>query len=88
MANKYNSNQDAGSNKKANRDDIVIFEGLIIDVLPSSWFKIKIDGSETQILATLSGKMRMNKIRLLKGDRVRIETSTYDLTRGRVTCRL
>jgi len=62
------------------------FDGEIIDVLPQSMFKIKLE-NDHEILAYLSGKMRKFKIKLVLGDRVKVEMSTYDLTKGRVTFR-
>lgn len=61
-------------------------EGVVVELLPSTLFGVKLaDGQE--ILAHLSGKMRMNRIRLLPGDKVKIEMSPYDLTKGRITYR-
>lgn len=61
-------------------------EGVVVELLPSALFGVKLaDGQE--ILAHLSGKMRMNRIRLLPGDKVKIEMSPYDLTKGRITYR-
>ncbi len=72
-------------NKK--NDDKLEVEGVILESLPNTMFKVKLDiGSE--ILAHISGKMRVNYIRILPGDRVRIEISKNDPTRGRITYRL
>lgn len=62
-------------------------EGLVLENLPSARFRVKLDESETEILAHVSGKMRMNWIRILPGDRVRVELSPYDLTMGRIVYR-
>jgi translation initiation factor IF-1 len=62
-------------------------EGKVIDKLPNAFFKVRIDGTEHVVLAQVSGKMRKNFIRILPGDRVSIEMSPYDLTRGRITFR-
>ncbi|KKR19142.1 MAG: Translation initiation factor IF-1 [Parcubacteria group bacterium GW2011_GWE2_39_37] len=67
--------------------DFIELEGEVLELLPSATFKILL-ASGHEILAHLSGKMRMNKIRLLPGDRVKIEMSPYDLTKGRITYRL
>ena len=62
-------------------------EGVVEEVLPSTTFKVALDNGH-QILAYLSGKMRMHRIRLIPGDRVRIEISPYDLTKGRIIFRM
>ncbi len=61
--------------------------GTIQELLPSATFRVLLETGQ-EVLAHLSGKMRMNKIRLLPGDRVKIELSIYDLTKGRITYRL
>lgn len=62
-------------------------EGEVVDVLPNAMFRVKIDGFETPITGIISGKMRMHNIKILLGDRVEVEFSTYDLTKGRITRR-
>lgn len=62
-------------------------EGEIVDVLPNAMFKVELT-TGTTILGYISGKMRQNEIRILDGDRVEVEVSPYDLTRGRITRRL
>ncbi len=66
--------------------DFIEVEGEVIELLPSTTFRVKLDNG-SEILAYLSGKMRMNKIRLLPGDRAKIEMSPYDLSKGRITYR-
>lgn len=61
-------------------------KGVVVELLPSTTFKVKLENGQ-EIFAYLSGKMRMNKIRLIPGDSVRIQLSPYDLTRGRITYR-
>ena len=61
-------------------------EGVVIELLPSAMFKVTLENGH-EILAHLSGKMRMNRIRLIPGDRVRVEISPYDLSKGRITFR-
>jgi len=61
--------------------------GVIQELLPSATFRVLLETGQ-EVLAHLSGKMRMNKIRLLPGDKVKIELSIYDLTKGRITYRL
>ena len=69
------------------KDDLIPAEGLIIDKQPNAFFKVRLDGSDDVVLAQISGKMRKNRIRILMGDRVSVEMSPYDLTRGRITYR-
>jgi len=68
------------------KENIIELEAKVIDVLPNTMFKVELDNGH-QILAHVSGKIRMNNIRILPGDRVIVELSTYDLTRGRITYR-
>jgi translation initiation factor IF-1 len=74
------------------KKDAIEVEGTVIEPLPNSMFAIEIDGSDKvnkhRVLAQISGKLRMNFIRILPGDRVRVELSPYDLSRGRITYRL
>ena len=67
--------------------DFIEMQGEILELLPAGMFKIKLDNGQ-EILGHLSGKMRMFKIRLLPGDRVKMQLSPYDLTKGRITYRL
>ena len=62
-------------------------EGTVLENLPNARFRVKLDDTEAEILAHVSGKMRMNYIRILPGDRVRVELSPYDLTMGRIVYR-
>lgn len=66
--------------------DFVELEGEVFELLPSAMFRVRLENGH-EILAYLSGRMRMNKIRLLPGDRVKLEVSPYDLNRGRVVYR-
>ena len=67
--------------------EFIEVEGEVLELLPAATFKVKLDNGN-EILAYLAGKMRMKRIRLLPGDRVRIEMSPYDMGRGRVTYRM
>lgn len=68
------------------KQDVIEIEGTVVDTLPNTQFKVKlVNGHE--ILAHVSGKIRMHYIRILPGDRVTVEISPYDLTRGRITYR-
>jgi translation initiation factor IF-1 len=69
------------------REDLVPAEGTIIDKQPNAFFKVQLDNSAHVVLAAISGKMRKHRIRILVGDRVSVEMSPYDLSRGRITYR-
>ena len=68
------------------KDDVIEFEGEVVEVLPNAVFKVKLPNGHI-VTAHLSGKLRMNYIRILQGDRVTVEVSVYDLTKGRITWR-
>ncbi|MBT8199679.1 MAG: translation initiation factor IF-1 [Acidimicrobiia bacterium] len=70
----------------ARKDDVIEIEGTIQETLPNAMFRVKLD-NDHEVLATISGKMRMYYIKILTGDRVRLELSPYDLSRGRITYR-
>jgi translation initiation factor IF-1 len=70
----------------AKKKDVIEMEGTIIEPLPNAMFRVELENGH-EVLAHISGKMRMNYIRILKGDRVLVELSPYDLTRGRITYR-
>lgn len=65
----------------------IIVEGEVVETLPNASFRIKVEGQEELILAHISGKMRMHFIRILPGDKVKVELSPYDKTRGRIIYR-
>jgi len=67
--------------------DFIELKGEVLELMPSANFKIKLENGH-EILGHLSGKMRMNKIRLLPGDKVKVQMSPYDLSKGRITFRL
>jgi translation initiation factor IF-1 len=69
------------------KDDIIKLDGVITEVLRNTNYRVKLDNFENPILATLSGRMRKNNIKVLEGDTVEIELSPYDLTRGRISRR-
>ena len=71
---------------KQDKSDVIEVEGIVEETLPSAMFKVKLPNGHT-IMAHVSGKIRMNYIRILPGDRVTVEISPYDLTRGRITYR-
>ena len=68
------------------KEDVLEVEGVILEALPNAQFKVELSNGH-QILAHISGKLRMNYIRILPGDKVTVEMSPYDLTRGRITWR-
>lgn len=68
------------------KDDVIEVEGTVIEALPNAMFQVELENGH-KVLAHLSGKLRLNFIRILPGDKVTIELSPYDLTRGRITWR-
>ena len=68
------------------KEDMIELEGTVVEAMPNAMFKVEIQGGHV-ILAHISGKLRMNYIRILPGDKVTVEVSPYDLTRGRITWR-
>jgi len=70
------------------KDDLIVLKGSITEVLPNNTFRVKIDDMPHIILCYLGGKLKQNKIKIILGDSVKIEVSTYDLTKGRITYRL
>ena len=68
------------------KQDMIEVEGTVVEALPNATFKVELENGR-QIVATLSGKLRMNYIRILPGDKVTVDMSPYDLTRGRITWR-
>lgn len=68
------------------KEEMIEFEGSVSEVLPSAIFRVDLENGH-QLLATTAGKMRKFRIRILAGDRVTVEVSPYDLTRGRITFR-
>ena len=68
------------------KDDLIQLEGFVEEVLPNAMFRVKINEQHT-ITAVISGRMRQNRIQILMGDKVKVEVSPYDLSRGRVIFR-
>ena len=68
------------------KEDVIEVEGVVEEPLPNAMFKVKLENGH-MVLAHISGKMRMNFIRILPGDKVKVEISPYDLKRGRITYR-
>lgn len=69
------------------KGEAIEVEGTVIEPLPNAMFRVELDNGH-KVLAHISGKMRMHYIRILPGDRVKVELSPYDLTRGRITFRV
>lgn len=72
--------------KGKQKDDVIRVDGVVLETLPNAMFRVEIEGGHV-VLGHVSGKMRMNYIRILPGDKVAIELSPYDLTRGRIVLR-
>jgi translation initiation factor IF-1 len=70
------------------KGDLLELTGKVSEVLPNNTYRVKIDDMEHIMLCYLGGKLKQNKIKVILGDNVRIETSAYDLTKGRITYRL
>ena len=68
------------------KEDVIEVEGTVVEALPNTNFKVELENGH-QILAHISGKLRMNYIKILPGDKVNVELSPYDLSRGRITWR-
>ena len=68
------------------KENAIEFQGIVSELLPNAMFKVKLD-NEHEVIAQTSGKMRKNRIRVLAGDRVTVEMTPYDLTKGRITFR-
>ncbi|HZJ42093.1 MAG TPA: translation initiation factor IF-1 [Patescibacteria group bacterium] len=75
------------SSDNLNAKDFIEMQGEVLELMPAASFKVALENGH-EILAHLSGKMRMNRIRLLPGDKVKMQISPYDLTKGRITYRL
>ncbi len=68
------------------KDDVIEFEGVVVEALPNATFKVELPNKHV-VTAHISGKLRMNYIKILPGDRVTVEVSVYDLDKGRITWR-
>lgn len=68
------------------KDDVIQFEGEVLEALPNTMFRVKLENAHT-VLCHISGKMRMNYIRILPGDKVTVEMTPYDLNKGRIVFR-
>lgn len=77
---------DSKEARALSKEDVIEVEGVVVEAMPNAMFKVEIQGGH-QLTAHLSGKLRMNYIRILPGDKVTVEMSPYDLTKGRITWR-
>lgn len=69
------------------KEETVSLEGVVQEILPNAMFRVILDGVDKPVIGVISGRMRMNNIKILMGDRVEMEFSPYDLSRGRITRR-
>ena len=69
------------------KEETVSLEGTVEEILPNAMFRVLVDGMEKPVIGVISGRMRMHNIKILMGDRVEMEFSPYDLSRGRITRR-
>ncbi len=69
------------------KEDVIEVEGVVTDALPNAMFKVQLENKH-EVLAHVSGKLRMNYIRIVPGDKVKLEMSPYDLSKGRITWRV
>jgi translation initiation factor IF-1 len=75
------------SRKQVSKDDVIEMEGSILETLPNTMFRVKLENGHV-VTAHISGRMRKNYIRILTGDKVKVEMTPYDLTKGRITYRM
>ncbi len=82
-----NKKSNSSQTETLNAKDFIEMQGEVLELMPAATFKVKLE-NDHEILAHLSGKMRMHKIRILPGDKVKLEISPYDLNKGRIVFRL
>ncbi len=70
------------------KDNVIVVEGEVVENLPNTLFRVRVSESEQMLLCYLSGKMRKHYIKILPGDKVRVELTPYDLSRGRIVYRI
>jgi len=78
---------DGRADRQTMKEELIEMAGVVVDKQPNAYFKVQINDTDHMVLATISGRMRRNRIRILMGDRVDVELSPYDLTKGRITYR-
>jgi translation initiation factor IF-1 len=74
--------------KHMSKEDMIEMTGMVNDVLPGNMFKVQIENTNHILICYLGGKLKQHKIRVIQGDKVKLETSPYDLNKGRITYRL
>jgi len=87
MSKRNNKDKTSSESVTMNAKDFIEIQGEVEELMPAATFKVVLENGH-EILAHLSGKMRMNKIRLLPGDRVKVQISPYDLSKGRIVYRM
>lgn len=85
--NNYNNNRNRKPKQQASKEEGIEFDGVVIESLSNGRFDVKLNDTDTNIIAHISGRIRTHYIRILPGDKVRVEVSPYDLTRGRIIFR-
>jgi translation initiation factor IF-1 len=78
----------AGISEDMSKNDLIELTGTVDEVLPGSMYRVKVDDMNTTLTCYTGGRLKQHKIKIILGDRVRVEVSVYDLTKGRVTYRL
>ena len=71
----------------SNKDEIITLDGVVVKAYPGTKFTVNVEEPEMKVMCTISGKLRQNKIKIYENDKVRIELSVYDLTKGRIVWR-
>lgn len=87
-SNVYTKNTKNVKNNKKEKEGFVICKGVVIESYPNTRFLVELENTNTQINATLAGKLRQHYIKILVGDRVEVELSIYDITQGRISKRI
>ncbi len=77
-----------GTNEDMSKSDLIELTGVVEEVLPGSMYRVKLDNMQSVITCYTGGKLKQHKIKIILGDKVKVEVSAYDLTKGRVTYRL
>lgn len=88
MANCQTEKTTLGTKEDMSKADLIELTGVIDEVLPGSMYRVKLDNMNSLITCYTGGKLKQHKIKIILGDRVKVEVSAYDLTKGRVTYRL
>ena len=79
---------DYSKSERMSKDDLLELTGVVDEVLPGNMFRVKVENMPELLLCYMGGKLKQHKIRIIEGDSVKLEVSTYDLSKGRVTYRL